>query len=106
VPSSTTAIQDSFDLRPIRAWVKYQPAVLHRCQGVDETEGGDTGADTERDGKHRGRGRDLVAAELPPAETYIGENRLKPSGSTNAVARLASMQRGAECTVRFLSIPS
>jgi hypothetical protein len=54
--------------------------------------------------RHSGKGRDLVAAELPPAETYIGEKRLKPSGSTNAVARLAGTQRGAECTVRFLGI--
>ena len=73
-------------------------------QGVDKTEGGDTRADAESEGKHSGHGRDLVAAELPPAETYIGEKRLKPSGNTNAVARLAGMQRGAECTMRFLGI--
>src|SRR5271166_3575021 len=42
-------------------------------QGVDKTEGGDTGADAEGEGKHSGKGGDLVATELPPAETYIGE---------------------------------
>ena len=71
-------------------------------QGVDKTEGGDTGADAESEGKHRGHGRDLVAAELPPAESYIGEKRLKPSGNTNAVARLALAQyrtEGAACFV-------
>src|ERR1019366_3994253 len=75
-------------------------------QGVGKTEGGDTGADAEGEGKHSGHGRELVAAELPPAETYISEKRLKPSGSTNAVACLAGTHRGAECTVRFLGITS
>ena len=42
-------------------------------QGVDKTEGGDTGADAESEGKHSGRGRDLVAAELPPAELHRRE---------------------------------
>ena len=50
--------------------------------------------------------REIEEELLPPAETYIGEKRLKPSGSTNAVARLAGTQRGAECTARFLGIPS
>ena len=75
-------------------------------QGVDKTEGGDTGADAKSKGKHSSPGRDLVAAELPPAETYIGEKRLKPSDNANAVAGLAGMQRAAECTARFFRITS
>src|ERR1700678_1965871 len=55
-------------------------------QGVDKTKGCNTGADAESERKHSGRGRDLVAAELPPAESYIGEKRLKPPGGTNAMA--------------------
>ena len=74
-------------------------------QGVDKTEGGDTGADAESEGKHSGHGRDLVAAELPPAETYIGEKRLKPSGSANAVARLA-LARSIEPNARRASLGS
>ncbi len=40
-------------------------------QGVNETKGGDTGADAESQGKHGGKRCDLVAAELPPAEFRI-----------------------------------
>ena len=75
-------------------------------QGVDKTEGGDTGADAEGERKHSGRGRDLVAAELPPAESYIGEKRLKPSGSTNAVARLALAQYRTEGAACFAGVAS
>ena len=75
-------------------------------QGVDKTEGGDTGADAEGERKHSGRGRDLVAAELPPAETYIGEKRLKPSGSANAVARLALAQYRTEGAACFVGVAS
>ena len=75
-------------------------------QGVDKTEGGDTGADAESEGKHSGRGRDLVAAELPPAETYIGEKRLKPSSNANAVARLALAQDRTESAACFAGVAS
>src|SRR5579883_226223 len=75
-------------------------------QGVDKTEGSDARADAERERKHSGRGRDLIAGELPPAETYIGENRFKPSGNTNAVARFAGAQRRTECAARFVGIAS
>ena len=75
-------------------------------QGVDQTEGGDTGADAESEGKHRGHGRDLVAAELPPAETCIGEKRLKPFGSANAVARLALAQYRTEGAACFVGVAS
>jgi hypothetical protein len=75
-------------------------------QGVDKTEGRDAGADAEGEGKHSRDGGHLVAAELPPAELCIRDKRLKPSGSANAVARLAGMQRRAKCTVRFPGITS
>jgi hypothetical protein len=38
-------------------------------QRVDEAEGRDTGADAKSEGKNRGHGCDLVAPELPPAES-------------------------------------
>ena len=37
---------------------------------------------------------------------YIGEKRLKPSDDTNAVARLAGMERASECSARFFRITS
>src|SRR6185312_2689828 len=67
---------------------------------------GDTGADAESQGKHRGQGRELVAAELPPTETYIGEKRLKPRSRANAVARLALTQYRAEAAACFVGVAS
>ena len=71
-------------------------------QGVDKTEGGDTGADAESERKHSGHGRDLVAAELPPAEIRTSASRDSSHPATRMLW-LASRWRSIEPKVRRAS---
>ena len=69
-------------------------------QGVDKTEGGDTGADAEGERKHSGRGRDLVRQSWRQRLTSAR------SDSTHSAARtlwLASRWRSIEPKVRRAS---